>query len=328
MVDRFSSDTADHLIDTLTQAHSLIAERTDRLLHLSIGLADSFRDVGYVTFAAEMQKTLQSSAALNDTLLQIIVQLSAYRDEMVALEKDGWRGEADRREQSRETLPGYDTERKSAAEERSRKKLQQEVGKVLRNDAIPACAKRAYERWGSKCAVSSSEYLGTAFYSPSKGYVKFNLKEDLNNPCGKLSTFFHEIGHMIDHSVTAGRCLSDDASFFKALRQDWTNCLTSAQDKYGCNTDEAMRRIRMDLMSDNNLYADVSDIIGALTNCKCQNLWGHDQNYWLANPSRVQKEAFANMYSVIMGDATRAAVMDRYFPIAFKRFRTILEGCL
>ncbi len=46
----------------------------------------------------------------------------------------------------------------------------------------------------------------------------------------------------------------------------------------------------------------ISDICGALTACRCQGDWGHSPEYWEKEPSRVEKEAFANMFEASIGD--------------------------
>ena len=70
----------------------------------------------------------------------------------------------------------------------------------------------------------------------------------------------------------------------------------------------------------------ISDICGALTACRCQGDWGHSPEYWEKEPSRVEKEAFANMFEASIGDNKKLTMMKNYFPTAYSRFEAIIKG--
>lgn len=328
MQDRFSFETADDLIRLLTAVHAVLRQRTEQLTALYKHLGDSFRDEGYAQLLSVMQGAYQRSADTNQQLGVVIGAICRYRERLYQLYVGDLISQIgfepiDYTPQERFGQSGEDLERKNRQLE-----FRNEVTAKIRNGDLSAAAKKLYAAVGSKCVVASNEYTGIASYSPSLGAIRFHLQEDLNNPCGTLSTYFHEIGHMIDHKTFDDRRLSDDVSFVDALRQDCENYISYTQNRFGCSREDAYYHIRMELSADQNLYADVSDIMGSLTECRCQNLWGHSLRYWHDKPERMQREAFANMFSVSMGSEQRIQIMKKYFPAAYSRFVTIMEDAM
>ncbi len=328
MSDRFSFDSADELIQLLTKAHAYLRDNNNKLLLLFKQLGEAFRDGGYSEYLSAVNGTFNSSTTTTQQLGVIIGSISRYRQQLYDLYIDSLINQI-----GFETLTfDPDVRFGSSGEELERKQrqlaFQNEIRQRMRDQAVPRAAKEMFARVGSNCVVASDSYTGTAYYSPMSGSIKFNLEADLSNPCGSLSTYFHEVGHMIDFQTTPGRNLSADSAFASALREDCEKLVYETQHRYGCSREDAYYHISRELMLDNDSYADVSDILGSLTECKCQNLWGHSLAYWKSDPNRVEREAFANMYSVALGSETRIETMRRFFPSAYARFEKILEDSL
>ena len=120
----------------------------------------------------------------------------------------------------------------------------------------------------------------------------------------------------------------NDKTFCNAVKSDFKDYVFQTMKRYGCDRSEAYYHIRNELYADSNLLADISDIMGGLTDCECQGAWGHSKKYWNTDPQRVYREAFANMYSTALGNPQRIAVMKKYFPTAYERFEKLLEDTL
>lgn len=326
MGDRFSFDSADELIQLLKTAHTVLGNQSDQLMLLYKKLGDAFRDDDYLELLGSMNDAYKASQSTRQQLGVIIASVAKYKERLYQLYTEDLITQI-----GFENITYEPTVRFGAAgEELERKNLQlafqNEVKAKVRDKNVPNSVKEVYATVGSKCTVASNTYRGTAFYSAASGSIQFNLAADLSNACGALSTYFHEIGHAIDFQTHSEQRLSDDKAFIDALHTDCEKYLSYTEQRYGCSREDACHHVTQELMSNNNLYADVSDILGGLTNGQCQNLWGHSSSYWKKDPRRVQREAFANMYSVTYGSQERVDTMKKYFPTAYARFEQILEG--
>lgn len=326
MGDRFSFESADELIQLLKTAHTVMGSQSDKLMLLYKQLGNAFRDGGYLELMANMNGAYNASQTSRQQLGVIIASIVRYREQLYLLYTEDLITQIGFEHITYEPTVRFG----AAGEELERKNrqlaFQNEVKSKIRDKGVPNAIKEAYATVGAKCVIASNVHQGTAFYSPASGSIKFNLESDLSNPCGTLSTYFHEIGHMIDFQASSAQRLSDDKAFIDALRADCEKYLSCTEQRYGCTREDAYYHVSRELMSNNNLYADVSDILGGLTRCQCQNLWGHSLSYWEHDPERVQREAFANMYSVAFGSQERVDAMKKYFPTAYARFEQILEA--
>ncbi len=326
MGDRFSFESADELIQLLKTAHTVLGNQSDKLMLLYKQLGNTFKDGGHLELMANMTGAYKMSQSARQQLGVIIASIARYKEQLYQLYTEDLITQI-----GFENIAHEPTARYGASDEELERKNRQlafrnEITAKIRDKSVPSSVKEIYAAVGSKCVVASNVHQGTAFYSPSSRSIKFNLESDLSNPCGTLSTYFHEIGHMIDFQANSAQRLSDDKAFATALRADCEKYLSCTEQRYGCNREDAYYHVSRELMSNNNLYADVSDILGGLTKCQCQNLWGHSLSYWEHDPDRVQREAFANMYSVAFGSQARIDAMKKYFPTAYARFEEILEG--
>lgn len=325
MGDRFSFDSADELVQLLKTAHTALGNQSDKLMLLYRQLGNAFKDGGYLELMGNMNGAYNASQSARQQLGVIIASIARYKEQLYQLYTEDLITQI-----GFENITYEHTERFGPlGEELERKNrqlaFQNEIKSKIRNKGVLDSVKEIYATVGSKCIVASNTHLGTAYYSPASGFIKFNLESDLSNPCGTLSTYFHEIGHMIDFKTNSAHRLSDDRVFIDALYDDCEKYLGHAEQRYGCNREDVYYHVSRELMSNNDLYSDVSDILGGLTKCRCQNLWGHSLSYWAHEPERVQREAFANMYSVAFGPQERIDAMKKYLPTAYARFEQIME---
>lgn len=184
--------------------------------------------------------------------------------------------------------------------------------------------KELYDEYKEQILISSAIFNGTAHYNHYSKAIKFNALDDINNPEGSCSTYFHEVGHMIDDFAGNGHAwLSSEPSFRTALENDVKNHVSDVMNKYSCSLDEAYDIISIEL--EGNILAGVSDIYGSLTDCKCQGDWGHSRNYWQLDSTRVEKEAFANMFEASLGFVDKMNAMKKYLPTAYSKFENIIK---
>lgn len=200
----------------------------------------------------------------------------------------------------------------------------QEVQLRLYNEQTNPYARRLYNEYSEFIRIVDSNFTGTPFYnSVSKG-IKLNMMADLHNPTGNISTYFHEVGHMLDdYSGNGHSWLSDDPLFRDLLEQDAESYIHKVMLEKHCDIEEAYEDVSEEISGD--WCANVSDIFGSLTHCRCQGEWGHHYTYWDSDPSRIQKEAFANMFESSIGSAEKIEMMRKYFPNAYRRFEYLLK---
>lgn len=141
---------------------------------------------------------------------------------------------------------------------------------------------------------------------------------------GKGTTFFHEIGHMIDHAFGQGGFISSSDSLLKALYDD----LSMIRGKMDLDKDWANRFV--DLIDSDNTAHSISDILEGLTNGAFCGRFGHlksgNSDYWTQDKYRVCNESFAHFFEASMGGGTKLRRLKICFPTAFAEFETILNG--
>ena len=200
-----------------------------------------------------------------------------------------------------------------------------EVNKGLNSAGTNLVVKALYSEYANSIRLVDYDYQGTPFYNSVSNGIKLNAMEDLHNSTGNLSTYFHEVGHMMDDYAGNGHSwLSSDSEFAKALRNDVEAYVHKIMIAKHCDEDEAYDIISEEISGDWN--AGVSDIFGSLTRCKCQGDWGHHVTYWQSDPSKIEKEAFANMFEASIRDEKKLREMKKFFPRAYSRFEYIIRS--
>lgn len=193
------------------------------------------------------------------------------------------------------------------------------------SDGTNPNARKLYEQYSANIRIVDYDFKGTPFYNSLSNGIRLNAMADLHNPTGNLSTYFHEVGHMLDDFAGNGHTwLSSDPNFRECLQRDVNSYVNKVMVEKHCDLDEAYDDISDEISGD--WCANISDIFGSLTQCRCQGEWGHHYTYWNSDPSRVEKEAFANMFESSIGSPEKINAMRKYFPTAYSRFEYLLRS--
>jgi hypothetical protein len=195
----------------------------------------------------------------------------------------------------------------------------------LSEEGTNPIAKELYNEYAGSVRIVDYDFMGTPFYNSISNGIKLNAMADLHNPTGNLSTYFHEVGHMLDDYAGNGHAwLSSDPEYGECLKRDVDAYITKTILTKHCEMTESYDIISEEICGDWN--AGVSDIFGSLTSCRCQGDWGHHYTYWQADSSRIYKEAFANMFEASIGDGKKLEAMKTFFPTAYERFEYIIRS--
>lgn len=177
-------------------------------------------------------------------------------------------------------------------------------------------------------SVVDGNWQGIAHYYPlkkgdRKKGVYYNAKADEldEEKRGKGTTFFHEIGHMIDHSFGDNKPISSSEDFLSALNDDLSKI------KAKLDTDASWKQKFLKMIFADNSTHSISDILEGLTNGDICGRFGHmggDINYWNRSRYRVCNESFAHFFEASMGSGTKLWRIKICFPSAFKEFEKML----
>lgn len=187
--------------------------------------------------------------------------------------------------------------------------------------------KALYSEYQSCIRIADYDYINTPNYNHITGSIFLNAMADMHNPTGNFSTYFHEVGHLMDHNARNGHTwLSSDEIFKESLQRDVESYIQHVIINCNCERDEAYEIISEEISG--NQLSSVSDIFGSLTSCRCQGTWGHSVKYWADDPTRIEKEAFANMFEASVGSEHKTKLMYKYFPHAYERFLNIVKNAV
>ena len=206
-------------------------------------------------------------------------------------------------------------------------RYQEAVMHRLGSEDIEESSKILYSKYEPNIRIADGGYLGTPFYDSYTKGISLNYIADLHNPTGQLSTYFHEVGHMIDDiSGNETDFLSTDDRFRNCLREDAERYVQQTMIQEACEREEAYDIISDRLWGD--YYAGVSDIFGSLTDCQCQGSWGHNTDYWKKDETHITKEAFANMFEASLGPKRKQELVEEFFPTAYSRYKELIGGVI
>ncbi len=178
-------------------------------------------------------------------------------------------------------------------------------------------------------SVVDGDWPGGAHYYPlkkgdRKKGVYYNAKADEldEKNKGKGTTFFHEIGHMLDHSFGGNKFISSSEDFLAALNEDLAKIKTKL------DTDASWKQKFLEMIFANNSAHSISDILEGLTNGAISGKFGHmggDVNYWNRDKYRVCNESFAHFFEASMGGGDKLRRIKICFPSAYKEFERMLD---
>lgn len=190
-------------------------------------------------------------------------------------------------------------------------------------------AKKVFNKFVASDSVAVPNQRGTAHFNRATQKVYMDYANDLQNARGAGTTFFHEHGHYIDF-VAAGTgnaqyLSTNNTAFGTLLKSDFDSYVRKVKkDKGYKNKSSAYADISFEIMGHEK--HSVSDIIGGLTKNQCLGSYRHVRSYW-NNPGAVEREAFAHMFEA-MFEPDKYKLMEKYFPKAFKEFRSMLKGLI
>lgn len=196
-----------------------------------------------------------------------------------------------------------------------------------RYENADSLAKKVFDTYKNELSIQNSNYPEnqTAHYLPegfpghSRG-VYYNSSSDENNPKGNGTTFFHELGHMIDHASTGfSNNTSNTIEFREALMSDGQHVLDLYKQLSKDRKEDFLRRI---YQGDAHSF---SDLIDATTNGVLCGAYGHTKEYWRRD-GNLQAEAFAHFFEASMGCHEKMKFLSDLFPHAFGVFCGMLEN--
>lgn len=196
-----------------------------------------------------------------------------------------------------------------------------------RHDRGETSVRRVFDYFANQLMIQDAElptnqiqhYFPMNYEGHRRG-VYYNATSDMSNPKGAGTTYFHELGHMIDHASTGYRGnLSNSPEFGRALVEDGQRVLQLFNRMSAGQQHSFLRRIY------SNEAHSFSDLIDATTNGQLHGRYGHTREYW-ARPGTLQAEAFAHFFEASMGGEEKLALLAHFFPTAFAYFSTMIES--
>lgn len=167
---------------------------------------------------------------------------------------------------------------------------------------------------------AKTDAIGGARSNDDGIYV--NLLKDKNNPKGRYTSVFHEIGHRIDKIY---KNPSMNGAFGQALRNDFDMLVNGMKRNYNMSSGDALAEI-------NKIFAGgsvrgrhiISDLLSAYTNGEYGS--GHDASYWARNGA-FEREAFAHLFSAeSLGYTDKIDTVKAILPNAYGEYTKIVKG--
>lgn len=196
-----------------------------------------------------------------------------------------------------------------------------------RHESAEPVARSVFDHFSNQLQIRNANYPPeeTAHYSPNnypdhpRG-VYYNANADSTNLRGAGTTYYHELGHMIDHAATGyNGCLSNTPEFGNALIEDGQRVLNLYNNLTPERQTAFLNRIRQDSMH------SFSDLIDATTQGQLHGQYGHSREYW-GRSGNLQAEAFAHFFEASMGSTEKLEMLANFFPTAFGVFSSMLES--
>ena len=204
---------------------------------------------------------------------------------------------------------------------------------VRANNAIDVESKELYEKYRKKVKMGSETLESGAYYHPIWNKVYLNWEKDAVNDRGPGSTYFHEVGHMIDDYTKFFGDSSSARDFTVSLQSDFDNYVNSVMSQHGLTRKEAYKYISDWLWIDPDAKHSLSDLMGGLSKNECVGRWLHDTDYWRGKqhgvPEKVNNEAFAHFFEASMStDSAKLDYLKEVFPTAYAEYKKIVRDNL
>lgn len=229
---------------------------------------------------------------------------------------------------------GVDCDKYTNYDEKYRKILQQR-----KNDADPV-TRMLFDKISGKLRIISDNWNKTPHYDPKCNGIYLDASVDTNNKRGDGSTFYHELGHMIDYTLAKEsggqiRTISADPIFSKALEDDRNRIIKILTDN-----PEGKKQF-IEQLQKNDMYHSISDIIGGMKihhEFNDNRQWGryghytkeidgkrvYDESYW-DREKQLEKETFAHLYEAFMGNSEKRQIIRNVMPKTCDAFINVLK---
>ena len=190
----------------------------------------------------------------------------------------------------------------------SRKLFLQQVGKlVIQNSENPVEAGAYYAPM-------------TTLLHPRGVY--YNAAADAQNLRGAGTTYFHELGHMIDHVAVEGENrLSQSEAFKNALVADGRRVK-----QFVSGMNETQRETFLNGIRKHTAHS-CSDLLDAVTDGEIHGWYGHERDYWRVD-GNLQAEAFAHFFEASMGCPSKERLLRNVFPNAYREYDRLVRTAL
>lgn len=198
---------------------------------------------------------------------------------------------------------------------------------AARYDSAEPGVRKVFDRFSKNLVIRNASYptSETAHYAPRgrPGHpqgVYYNAGADASNPRGAGSTYFHELGHMIDHAATGGQGnLSNTAEFGNALIADGQQVLQLFLSHNSDGRENILRTLYQDAAH------STSDLLDAVTGGQLSGRYGHSPEYWQQS-GNLQAEAFAHFFEASMGGGWKLELISNLFPTSFAMFTDMIAS--
>ena len=185
-------------------------------------------------------------------------------------------------------------------------KIRKEYQKATREKFLHGTelGKRIFVQYADQSVIET--LMETKVVRYQDGKLHLNMYNDLHDPRGAATGYFHEFGHQIDEKL--GWKFTKDSTLGDKLRNDF----------YNISNEEIYDEIKT-----NYKASSASDMIGGLSKGEIRGRYGHKQDYW-ETESNITSEFFAHFIEAQF-DSERRKILESTFPESYNYVEEMLE---
>ena len=185
-------------------------------------------------------------------------------------------------------------------------KIRKEYQKATREKFLHGTelGKRIFVQYADQSVIETLLETKVVRYQDGKMYL--NMYNDLHDPRGAATGYFHEFGHQIDEKL--GWKFTKDSTLGDKLKNDF----------YNISNEEIYDEIKT-----NYKASSASDMIGGLSKGEIRGRYGHKKDYWKIK-SHITSEFFAHFIEAQF-DSERRKILESTFPESYNYVEEMLE---
>ena len=200
-----------------------------------------------------------------------------------------------------------------------------EVGHLMDDAAFTLDDNIVYKKIDGREKISDNYEFRDAINNDSQNYFN-NYKEEHKNEISHITKYCE--GYDLTMSTS-----DEDKKKIDDIKQYIENH-PEISDKYSTEdivTYRLVRNMMQESVSEDengnkiDLYETTSDILGGLTDGICQSTWGHSNEYWASDDSRITSETFAHMFQTSIDNGEELQVLKEIFPTAYDKFLEMVK---